>query len=266
MDHEEVGHYWDENAEVWTELVRAGYDHYRDGLNTPAFLEMLPDVEGLRGIDVGCGEGHNTRLLAGQGARMTGIDISKNFVRAARASETLRPLGIDYELASAVSLPYSGASFDFATAFMSLMDIPETKRVLAEVFRVLKPGGFFQFSIEHPCFNPAHRKTLRNDIGHAYAREVGDYFRNLSGEADEWIFSTLPRELKKRFRPFRVPRFTRTLSEWLNDLIEAGFVVERFGEPCPTDEDVKKRPKLQSAQVVAFFLHVRAKKPSGKEG
>jgi hypothetical protein len=33
MDHEEVGRYWDENAEVWTELVRAGYDHYRDGLN-----------------------------------------------------------------------------------------------------------------------------------------------------------------------------------------------------------------------------------------
>jgi hypothetical protein len=44
MDHEEVGRYWDENADAWTELVRAGYDHYRDGLNTPAFLEMLPEV------------------------------------------------------------------------------------------------------------------------------------------------------------------------------------------------------------------------------
>jgi hypothetical protein len=45
MDHEEIGRYWDGNAEVWTELVRAGYDHYRDGLNSPAFFEMLPDVE-----------------------------------------------------------------------------------------------------------------------------------------------------------------------------------------------------------------------------
>jgi hypothetical protein len=45
MDHEEVGRYWDGNAEVWTELVRAGYDHYRDGPNSPAFFEMLPDVE-----------------------------------------------------------------------------------------------------------------------------------------------------------------------------------------------------------------------------
>jgi trans-aconitate methyltransferase len=68
MDHEEVGRYWDANAEAWTELVRAGYDHYRDGLNTPAFLEMLPDVEGLAGLDVGCGEGHNTRLVAERGA------------------------------------------------------------------------------------------------------------------------------------------------------------------------------------------------------
>jgi trans-aconitate methyltransferase len=64
MDHEEVGRPWNENAEVWTQLVRAGYDLYRDGLNTPAFFEMLPDVDGLSGLDVGCGEGHNTRLLA----------------------------------------------------------------------------------------------------------------------------------------------------------------------------------------------------------
>jgi trans-aconitate methyltransferase len=41
-----------------------GHDIYRDHLNTPAFFAMLPDVEGLAGLDIGCGEGHNTRLLA----------------------------------------------------------------------------------------------------------------------------------------------------------------------------------------------------------
>ena len=131
MDHEEVGRYWNENAEVWTELVRASYDHYRDGLNTPAFFEMLPGVDGLSGLDVGCGEGHNTRLLAERGAHMTGIDISRNFVRYAREAEAARPLGIRYENASAVQLPFENASFDFVVAFMSLMDIPETERVLA---------------------------------------------------------------------------------------------------------------------------------------
>ena len=91
MDHEEVGRYWDENAEAWTELVRAGYDHYRDGLNTPAFLAMLPDVDGLSGLDVGCGEGHNTRMVAGRGARMVGVDVSGNFVRHARGAEAANP-------------------------------------------------------------------------------------------------------------------------------------------------------------------------------
>ncbi len=265
MDHEEVGRYWDENAEVWTELVRAGYDHYRDGLNTPAFFDMLPGVEGLEGLDVGCGEGHNTRLLAERGARMTGIDISERFVRFAREAERGRPRGIDYELASAVDLPFEAASFDFATAFMSLMDIPETERALAEVFRVLKPGGFFQFSITHPCFDTPHRKTLYDETGHVHAIEVGDYFRPREGEVKEWLFSAAPSEVREGLPPFRVPVFMRTLSSWLNSLIAAGFLVERFGEPYPSDEAVRERPRLRSARVVALFLHIRARKPAVTE-
>lgn len=260
MDHEAVGRYWDENAGVWTRLVRAGYDHYRDGLNAPAFLDLLPGVDGLAGLDIGCGEGHNTRRLAERGARMTGIDVSPTFIQHAREFEETTPLGIRYETASAVDLPFEAASFDFATAFMSLMDIPETGRALAEAYRILNPGGFLQFSIEHPCFNPPYRKTLRDDTGRAYAREVGDYFLRQEGEVEEWIFSSAPPEAREGLRPFRVPRFTRTLSEWLNLLLEAGFTLERFGEPRPSDEAVRERPRLQSAQVVAFFLHVRARK------
>src|SRR5215207_6062875 len=212
MDHEEVGRYWDENAEVWTELVRAGYDHYRDGLNTPAFFEMLPDVRGLSGLDVGCGEGHNTRLLAGRGARMTGIDISRTFIHHAREAEERQPPGIRYEVTSAVDLPFDEASFDFATAFMSLMDIPETERVLGEAFRVLRPGGFLQFSIGHRCFATPHHKNLRDDSGHAYAHEVGDYFCKREGQVEEWIFSAAPPEVQEGLRAFRVPCFTQTLS------------------------------------------------------
>ena len=266
MDHEEVGRYWDENAEVWTELVRAGFDHYRDGLNTPAFFEMLPEVNGLFGLDVGCGEGHNTRLLAEHGARLVGVDISERFVRHAREAEHDHPLGVRYEVASAVDLPFDGASFDFATAFMSLMDIPETGRVLAEAFRVLRPGGFFQFSITHPCFDTPHRENLRDEAGRTYAIEVGDYFRGREGEVQEWLFSAAPPEVREGRPPFRTPIFMRPLSWWLNGLIEAGFVLERFGEPYPSDEDVGERPGLQDAQVVAYFLHVRARKPAGTEG
>src|SRR5256886_6546433 len=150
MDHREAGRYWNESAESWTKLARAGYDVYRDHLNTPAFFAMLPDVEGLAGLDIGCGEGHNTRLLAKCGARVTAIDIAEAFIAHAQEAEKETPLGINYRVASAVDLPFADATFDFATAFMSLMDVPETVRVLAEAYRVLKPGGFLQFSIAHP--------------------------------------------------------------------------------------------------------------------
>jgi ubiquinone/menaquinone biosynthesis C-methylase UbiE len=260
MDHKEVGRYWDGNAVAWTKLARAGYDFYRDHLNTPAFFEILPDVTGLSGIDIGCGEGHNTRLLAKRGAVVTAFDISETFVRQAREAEILAPLGISYYLASAVALPFQNASFEFATAFMSFMDIPETDRVLAEAYRVLKPGGFLQFSICHPCFDTPHRKNLRNNVGTTYAIEVGDYFRNLNGEISEWIFSTAPLAAKEGLPKFKVPRFTRTVSQWVNLLIETGFVVERMEEPRPTDETVRNCPDLQDAQVVAYFLHFRVRK------
>ena len=44
MDHAEVGRFWNENADTWTRLARAGFDVYRDHLNTPAFFGMLPDA------------------------------------------------------------------------------------------------------------------------------------------------------------------------------------------------------------------------------
>src|SRR3712207_6232179 len=178
MDHTEVGRLWNESAATWTLLARAGYDVYRDHLNTPAFFAMLPDVSGLAGLDIGCGEGHNTRLLARRGARMTAVDIAEVFIAHARQAEADEPLGIDYRVASAVELPFDDEAFDLATGFMSFMDVPETDRVVAEAFRVLKPGGFLQFSITHPCFDTPHRRNLRSPDGRTYAIEVGDYFRN----------------------------------------------------------------------------------------
>jgi SAM-dependent methyltransferase len=263
LDHAEVGRYWNGNAEVWTQLARAGYDYYRDYLNTPAFLAMLPAVDGLRGLDLGCGEGHNTRLVAQQGARMTALDIAPVFVGHAHALEAEVPLGIGYLAASAVELPFAAGTFDFAAATMSLMDIPETGAVLAEACRVLKPGGFLQFSICHPCFDTPHRRNLRDEAGVTYAIEVGDYYRGLEGEVMEWLFGAAPPEVKEGLPKFHVPRFHRTLSQWLNLIVEAGFRLERVEEPRPDDETVRQCPDLQDAQVVSYFLHIRVRKPGG---
>lgn len=262
MNHNEAGRLWNESAESWAKLARGGYDIYRNYLNTPAFFAMLPNVEGLIGLDIGCGDGYNTRLLAERGARMTAIDIAEVFIAHARAAEKESPLDIDYQVASAVDLPFANSSFDFAAAFMSLMDVPETDRALAEVHRILKPGGFLQFSIAHPCFDTPHRRNLRDENHRTYAIEVGKYFEGSEGQIEEWLFKAAPAEEKQGLRKFRIPRFRRTLSHWLNLLIETGFRLERVEEPRPSDETVAVCRGLQDAQVVGYFLHIRARKPA----
>jgi SAM-dependent methyltransferase len=261
MDHRQVGRYWDGNAEAWTALARAGYDVYRDYLNTPAFFAMLPDVAGLLGLDIGCGEGHNTRLLVARGARLAALDISPVFVRLARQQAEQPSPAIDYHVASAVELPFADATFDFATGFMSFMDVPETDRVLAEAYRVLKANGFLQFSITHPCYDTPHRRNLRDEKGSTYAIEVGDYFHSLQEDVTEWLFGAAPAEVREGLPSFKTPRFTRTISQWLNLLVETGFRLERIEEPRPSDQTVRECPAVQDAQVVAYFLHVRARKP-----
>jgi hypothetical protein len=64
---------------------------------------------------------------------------------------------------------------------MSLMDLPEQELAFEEIFHILRPGGFLQFSIIHPCFNTPHRRLLRGSDGLAYAVEVGRYFDQEDG-------------------------------------------------------------------------------------
>lgn len=260
MDSADAASFWEANAETWTAHARAGYDLYRDGLNTPAFLADLPPIAGLCGLDIGCGEGGNTRKLAQAGARMSAIDMAPTFVRHAREAEDAQPLGIAYREADGTALPFADASFDFATAFMSLMDMPRQDRALGEAARVLKPGGFLQFSILHPCFAPPYRKVLREADGSIRAIEVGRYFDGVDGEIETFRFGAAPAEVKAAVEPFRVPRFHRTLSEWVAMIVAAGLAIEHMAEPRVDAQTARAVPYLADTRVAPLFLHIRARK------
>lgn len=257
----DVAKHWEANAETWTKHARAGYDVYRDALNTPAFLSMLPHVSGLEGLDIACGEGSNTRAVARLGAKLNAIDIAPTFIRHAQEREDADPLGITYQVGDGMDLPFAAASFDFVISFMALMDMPDQGRVLGEIARVLRPGGFLQFSILHPCFVPPYRKTLREPDGRVRAVEVAGYFDAIDGEVECWWFSTLPDEERAKVAPFQVPRFHRTLSQWVNLIIASGLMIEELGEPCADAELAEAQPVVADTRVAPIFLHFRARKP-----
>jgi 2-polyprenyl-3-methyl-5-hydroxy-6-metoxy-1,4-benzoquinol methylase len=75
---------WDDAAESWVDFVRKGKDHYRDGLNNPVALRLLGDLRSQVVLDLACGEGCNTRILARKGAKIVGVDFSEKLIEFAR--------------------------------------------------------------------------------------------------------------------------------------------------------------------------------------
>src|SRR6202166_1830521 len=121
----EVAAQWDRNADVWADQVRNRWDIFREHYNNPAFLEFAGDLSGKSVIDAGCGEGHNTRMFARRGARITGVDLSAKMIEFASAEELRVPLGIQYERASFTNMEmFMAGSFDAAISTMALMDGP----------------------------------------------------------------------------------------------------------------------------------------------
>jgi len=258
MNDSENTWHWEENAEEWVRLARRGFDESRDLVNSPAFLALLPQVRGLCGLDVGCGEGYNTRLVADRGAHMTALDVASAMVTATADEERRQGHGVRVVRGSAAALPFRDGAFDFAVAFMSLMDMPDHPRVIGEVWRVLAPGGFFQLSMTHPCFQTPMWEWLKDANGRRRAMVCGDYYRELHGDIEEWTFSAALRA-GERPRNFRIPRFTHTLATWLNMFVDAGFVLERFVEPTVDDATVEAHPHMyESPDHRLLSDHTRA--------
>jgi SAM-dependent methyltransferase len=256
VDRPDTRRMWDENAPAWVELSRAGFDVYRDLVNTPAFFALLPDIDEMVGLDLGCGEGHNTRLLAAAAAGIVGLDVSEPLIASAAAESRH---GIQYVMGDGAILPFGDASFDFVTAFMSLMDVADPEATLRETARVLKPDGFVQFSVVHPATGTPIRRWVEDDAGQRDALAIGGYFYE-GPLTESWIFGAAPEDLRRRQRPFTITYARRTLTGWFNAILAAGLTVEVVDEPHADEKTAHDHPEVADTRIAPYFLVVRARK------
>jgi len=229
---------WNCAAESWVDFVRTGKDYYRDGLNNPATFKLIGDLKSLVVLDLACGEGYNTRILAKKGAKVTGVDFSEKLIRFAKQREDMDKLGICYELIDAAKLvKFPSSYFDLVTCFMSLQDIRDFKKAVSEVARVLKEGGRFIFSIPHPCFE---KIRLNKHEGKISATER--YFGAME--------YTINWNMKRLTKHFKTTSFHRTLTDYFNALYRSKLLVRRFVEPRPKQTELKRYPGLQDVQTI----------------
>lgn len=122
----------------------AAYERYMgiwSQLAGETFIDWLQQPSGRRWLDVGCGNGAFTELLAGRclPSRIAGIDPAAGMLEFARTRPALS--GADLRLGDAMALPFPDAGFDVAVMPLVIFFVPEPARGVAEMARVLAPGG-----------------------------------------------------------------------------------------------------------------------------
>lgn len=258
---------WDEAAESWTDFVRKGKDFYREEMNNPAFFKLVGNVKGKKTLDLACGEGSNTRILARKGSKVAGVDFSERLIEFARQLEKKEKLGIEYFVSDAADLKeLPNSHFDIVTCSMALMDIENYQNAIRETARVLKRNGRFVFSITHPCFEwgdvtPSgkhlgewkYEQGARGDSARrAVHYEITKYFGKVK-LISSW-------DMKRLMRPFVTTSFHRTLTDYVQSLFESGLLVRRLIEPKPTTKGALEHPKLRKHRKIPQSLIIEAVK------
>jgi ubiquinone/menaquinone biosynthesis C-methylase UbiE len=210
-----------------TNLINAYYER-------PAMLALAGDVTGRRILDVGCGAGPLLAGLRDRGAIVTGIDQSAGMVELAR-----RRLGADADLRVAElgsPLPFPDDAFDDVTASLVLHYLQDWGPALAELRRVLKPGGRLIASVGHPFVtNMEHRQAGREP----------DYFATYN-YVDEWTVGGQTAVLSFWSRP---------LHAMTDAFTAAGFRILVISEPAPAaDTPPELLPESVASRPSGAFL------------
>ena len=194
----------------------------------PVLCSLIPDLEGKRVLDLGCGSGERCMDYVKRGASMvTGIDISEKMLAAAR-SENSDPK-ITYLKMPMEDLGSLDGEFDVVISSLALHYVEDYPGVVKNVRRLLCEGGIFLFSQEHPlstCYSGSADRWTRDENGIKIHANIADYCIERRNDSTWFVEG--------------VQRYHRMFSTVINTLADNGFRILKTVEPYPTEELVRE--------------------------
>jgi SAM-dependent methyltransferase len=239
---------WNQVADSWICHMRQRPEAAmaRENMLLPPLLDLIGAVEGRTVLDAGCGEGFLSRILARQGAKVTGVDVSTLLLEEARREEEREPLKITYLQRSVADLQDVG-NFDVVVSCLVLPIISDYKDAIREASRVLRTGGIFVAAFTHPCFDGVGPGMVKRASGEV-RWSVNRYMAEVEGRAAHGA-----------------PTYHRPLSSYMSTAFEENFTLTGFREPIASDAYSYQLPPVErDFDLVPALVMVRFEKGSQK--
>ncbi len=182
---------------------------------------LLPDFQGQRLLDLGCGYGWHCIYAMEHGAvSAVGVDISGKMLEVAR--EKTEDSRVRYVECAMEDIDFPDESFDVVLSSLAFHYVESFSQVVDKVRDSLAPGGYFVFSVEHPVFT-------------AYGSQ--DWYYDENGNILHFPVDNYYYEGKRKavFLGEEVVKYHRTLTTYLNTLLTHGFELSQVVEPQPPD-------------------------------
>ena len=240
-------------ANVWPESEQVAQwwqEGFSEGADAEYEEQILPllaaELTGSRRVlDVGCGEGQVSRLAAGLPGveAVAGVDPTWAQIRVAAG----RGGPAAYARAEAAALPFAPASFDAVVACLVFEHIEAVDEAIAEVSRVLEPGGRFLFLLNHPLLQTPGSGWIDDTILEEQYWRIGAYLveDNTLEEVEKGVW---------------IPFIHRPLSRYVNALTSVGLYVTKMFEPEPPPGFLARAEEYAEAATIPRLLGLRAEK------
>lgn len=237
---------WEESASAWITDMGEHGDFSRRHVLDPEMIARIEARGFSSALDVGCGEGRFCRMMRDKGIEMTGLDPTVALLTHANAKD---PMG-HYVVGRAEAMPFAAETFDLVICYLTLIDIAKLEPAIAEIHRVLKPGGTLLIA-NLTSFSSAgmDRGWIKDETGAALYYPVDRYL----DERSFWL----------TYRGICIENWHRPLSTYMSLLLRHAFQLVYFSEPSPQRVD---RDKLEHYRRAPWFLVMEWCKPTVPAG